>query len=833
MTIILHTIIMKKFLILSLGLFYSFVSFAQGTDAMLSGDVKSKETGEHLAYATIRVKGTNIMTVTDATGHYIIANLPEGINTVVASFVGYKEKEMKVEMKRGKSSNLFFVLDKDIMNMDQVVVTATRTEHFIKDVPIRTEVITSGALAGKNALNLYDALSGVPGIRVEQQCQFCNFSMVRMQGLGAEHTQVLIDGQPVYSGLAGVYGLQQLGTYNVDRIEVVKGSGSAFFGSSSVAGAINIISKEPSFVPHLKGDIQIGNFGHKAYNAFASMRSHKAGLNLYAQRLQGDAVDQTGDADNVRQPDGISDRVDTKLTSVGMDLFLFSPLNMNDKLILRIKGLIEDRFGGNMKNDTYLNPYTEGTENINTNRISADLAYKIPVGEKSFFDFTFAYVNHKRKATNDTFLGDYKSVNNDNDPPVSIMRPYIADEHTFIPTATFSSELPYNKILFGVQAYITRFRETGKYQNKDEKNPSNNVDYLSIGNKAANEYGLFLQDEINIGKFSAVPGIRLDYHASSEHYTTDNKDKFLNNFPEASFKNISVNPRIALKYEIMNNLILRANMGTGFRAPYGFSEDLHLCSGSPRVWKSSSLKGERSVSLNFSTDYFGKNYALNINLFGTKLFNKIEFEDASDEVKNIGYTYQWTNVDDAFVSGIEFGAKYSPFKNFNAMLNVTFNRGMYANERADWKDKLDKVKELSAEKNQDGTFKASAADVARFENYLKNSKFISRFPAYTGDLTLEYSPGTWEFAVTGQLQGKMYVDYNSEESVLNSKIKETPTFTIWNARISKTFSKTFKIYFGGKNIFNYLQDEKHLDDAAFMYAPVYGAFWYGGITVRL
>ena len=71
------------------------------------------------------------------------------------------------------------------------------------------------------ACNLYQVLESTPGIRVEQQCQFCNFAMIRMQGLGAEHTQVLINGQPMYSGLAGVYGLQQIGTINIDRIEIV------------------------------------------------------------------------------------------------------------------------------------------------------------------------------------------------------------------------------------------------------------------------------------------------------------------------------------------------------------------------------------------------------------------------------------------------------------------------------------------------------------------------------------------------------------------------------------------------------------------------------------
>jgi outer membrane receptor for ferrienterochelin and colicins len=89
----------------------------------------------------------------------------------------------------------------------------------------QTEVITAKSIENKNAANLYQALEGIPGIRVENQCQACNFTMIRMQGLGAEHTQVLIDGQPMYSGLAGVYGLQQFTTVDVDKIEVIKGAG--------------------------------------------------------------------------------------------------------------------------------------------------------------------------------------------------------------------------------------------------------------------------------------------------------------------------------------------------------------------------------------------------------------------------------------------------------------------------------------------------------------------------------------------------------------------------------------------------------------------------------
>ena len=273
---------------------------------------------------------------------------------------------------------------------------------------------------------------------------------------------------------------------------------------------------------------------------------------------------------------------------------------------------------------------------------------------------------------------------------------------------------------------------------------------------------------------------------------------------------------MAIKYEVSPALVLRANFGTGFRAPYGFSEDLHLCSGSPRVWKSSELNGEHSVSYNISADYYGKNYQLNLNMFRTDLKDKIQFAPASEAVKRLGYTYQWENVDDAYVQGIELGAKATLFKDFTAGLNWTFNQGKFKHERAEWAD-------------------PENDEVAAYPQRLKyagDSKNISRFPAMTGDLDLEYSPGSWTFSITSSLQGKMYIDYNSEDAPETSKIKQTNTFLLFNCRASKRIG-SFNVYAGGKNIFSYLQDEKHRDDAAFMYAPVYGATWYAGVSITL
>ncbi len=779
---------------------------AQGTDAMLFGDVKSTTTGQHLPYVKIQVKGTKISTMTDATGHFKLTNLPTGQQVVVASLVGYKSQEQKVTMSMDKGTEVYFQLDDDEQEINQVVVTGTRTQHFVKDVPIRTEVLTSQAIKNKNAQNIYEALEGVPGIRVEQQCQFCNFSLVRMQGLGAEHTQVLVDGEPIYSGLAGVYGLQQMGTNDVDRLEIVKGAGSALYGSSAVAGAINVITKEPTFEPQLSADIQMGNWGYKNYNASASTRMNNIGVSVFAQRTEDDAVDATQDGltrDVVKHKDGVSDRVASKLTNLGVGLHFYSPFAKNDRLVVRGKVMEEHRAGGTLTNDLYLNPYSLGTEDISTNRLTGDIAYRLPIGDRAELNFATAYVYHKRNATNDTFLSDYMDSHDGQSPDVQMMRPYVAKESTVTPSLSLTFRLGNHVLLTGVQGYFTRLRETGLYCINDSTDPHHGTAYTSISKKHANEFGLFVQDEWSIlPNLVAVPGVRLDVHESGEEYTSSEK-VFDGTFPKTNFKATRVNPRLALKYEVMPSLVLRANIGTGFRAPYGFSEDLHLCSGSPRVWKSSDLKGESAVSFNLSADYYGHNYQLSANLFRTNLRDKIEFAPASDNVRKLGYTYQWENVDDAYVQGLELTAKWNPVRNLKTGLNWTFNQGKFKHVRADWAN----------------------------TPYAEASKNISRFPSMTGDLNLEYTPGTWTFTVLGSLQGKMYIDYMKDDKVAE-KIKETSPFMTFNVRAAKQIG-AFSVYAGGKNIFSYIQDEKHTDNAAFMYAPVYGATWYVGASVKI
>lgn len=801
---------MKKTVILIFGLLLMLhIKSQDKTDAMLFGDVKISGTEEHIPFATITVKGTTIGTMTDASGHYKLANIPIGKCIIIAKCVGYKAQQKEVDMKKGESTVLYFELEEDVMQVEQVVVTGTRTQHFIKDVPIRTEVITAKEIEQKNACSLYEALDGIQGVRVEQQCQFCNFSMVRMQGLGAEHTQVLINGQPIYSGLAGIYGLQQISTNDIDRIEVVKGAGSALYGCSAVAGAINIITKEPSLVPSAKVGVQFGSHNTNKYDISASLRNEKGniGLSLYGQKLTGDAIDETADgttSSEVENEDGISDRVASNLNNAGFGLYIDNLFSANEKLIIKGRYMYEKREGGTMDDDYYKNPLTDGTENITTDRYESELTYKKSFKNNSELNFSLAYTYHNRNATNDSYLGDYMATHEDNVPDLRNMRPYLANENSFTALLTYGLNLKNHYLLFGVQAFNTGLEESGMYVVVDEESDYYSESYRSTSNKSATEFGAFIQDEWTIGKaLTIVPGVRFDSHHSEEEYEADRQVFASTNFPKTDFSETSFNPRLALKYEINKRFTVRASAGTGFRAPYGFSEDLHLCSGSPRVWKSSELNPETSVSYNLSADYYGAKTRVSANVFRTDLKDKIGFTDASETVASLGYDYQWENIDDAYVQGVELSIMANVVKNLNVGVDFAYNQGEYDNVRDDWAE----------------------------TEYEEDSKYISRFPATTANIDIDFTPKSWVFSITGNYQGKMYIDYFSEDENL-SKIKETDPFMLFNAKVSKTWN-IFTIYLGGNNLFNYVQPEKHTDDAAFMYAPVYGSIFYGGITINL
>ena len=233
---LLYIILLGAMLVLFPQLSYSYEYPIKDSDANIVGHVVNKHTNEHLPYITVMLEGTTIGTTTDATGHYHLVNLPEGNFTIKVSAIGYKAITREVSLKKGKTLEMNFEIEEDLVFLEGVVVSANRSETTRRTAPTLVNVMSIKTFEYTNSCNLAQGLNFQPGVRVENNCQNCGFQQVRINGLDGPYTQILIDSRPIFTALSGVYGLEQLPANMIDRVEVMRGGGSALFGSSAIAG---------------------------------------------------------------------------------------------------------------------------------------------------------------------------------------------------------------------------------------------------------------------------------------------------------------------------------------------------------------------------------------------------------------------------------------------------------------------------------------------------------------------------------------------------------------------------------------------------------------------
>ena len=201
--------------------------------------------GQALPFATITVKNTTLGAASDLNGNYKLTDIPEGEFIIRAQALGYKPIEKKVSFKNGEIIKFNFDLESDVLGLEQVVVTADRNEKKRKEASVIVNTLTPKLLENTQSVSISEGLNYVPGLRLENNCQNCGFTQVRMNGMDGAHSQVLINNRAIFSNLAGVYGLELIPSSMIERIEVVRGGGSALYGSNAVAGTINLITRDP------------------------------------------------------------------------------------------------------------------------------------------------------------------------------------------------------------------------------------------------------------------------------------------------------------------------------------------------------------------------------------------------------------------------------------------------------------------------------------------------------------------------------------------------------------------------------------------------------------
>lgn len=546
--------------ILSLMTGYTLFAQADLTDANVMGHVIDKTTNEHIAYVTIRLVGTSYGTMTDATGHYFLKNIPDGDYEIEATYIGYVSQKFKVRIKGRRTQEVNFSLKEDVMQLEQIVVTGNKGEVKRRNSSTLVGVLNAKTFDLVSACSLADGLNFQPGVRVENNCQNCGFTQVRINGLDGHYSQVLMNSRPVFSALAGVYGLEQIPANMIDRVEVMRGGGSALFGSSSIGGTINIITKDPivnyAEVANTSTLIGMENAidNNTTVNASVTSDNHKLGLMIYGQNRDRASYDHDGD--------GFTEIGEMKSKTIGARAFM-RPSD-NTRLTLEYRATEEFRRGGNeLDKPAHDADITEQTDHqihggdINFNYWSDD--------QKTKWNVYASLQDTKR----DSYYGSGKDPN------------AYGNTHDLVVVGGAQYTRAIDKLWF----MPAEFMAGAEYNHNYLHDVTLGYDHDHL--QKVNIYSGFVQNEWRNDMWGFLVGARIDKHSLVD--------------------NVIVSPRANIRFNPTKQANFRLSYSTGFRAPQAFDEDFHIAvvEGERVVTVlADGLKEESSHSVSLSGDLY-------------------------------------------------------------------------------------------------------------------------------------------------------------------------------------------------------------------------------------
>lgn len=750
---------------------------AQKTDANIFGDVQSQ--GEHIPFVNIFLEETGKGTTTDITGHYMLINLPEGTYTLGASAIGYRTEKQTVSIVAGESQEINFVLEEITMNLEEVVVTGTRTFKRETESPVIVNVLDSKALGAVQACNISEGLRFQPGLRVETNCQTCNYTQLRMNGLGGGYSQILINGRPVFSPLTGLYGMEQIPANMVKQIEVVRGGGSALYGSSAIGGTVNIITRIPAESSYdmtaLTNQIN-GGASDNVLTGNVSMLTHKgnAGTAIFVNRRIREAYDHNGD--------NFSELPRLENNSFGANIFV-KP-TYNQKIELNFSSLREYRYGGEMVDDpAYLAQQSEErTHNVGMGGLDYQIHFN---DDNSSLIAYFAGQTTGRRHYTGIIPDEPEDIMlHTQDPPYGTTKNNtlqagtqfnhrLADFPGGENVLTVGAEYVFDDVFDTIPAY-----------------------HYQLDQVTRNVAG-FAQADWRLGKgFTLLAGFRVDKHNL--------------------VRKVIVSPRVSMLYRLKNYMQFRLTWGTGFRAPQAFDADMHIAfagGGVSRISLAPGLREERSNSFSASVNY-----------------------DKATASFIAGFTLEgfYTKLDDAFylqpIGGDEYGQRFEKHNGSGAAV-----QGGTLELRANYNRILQLESGL--------TLQTSLYDetVENIEGLPPRREFL-RTPHTYGYLTLTFTPGqrlnaSLSSVYTGPME---LVHFAGAPEQTTDGYKTSGPFTELNARVGYTFileslDSGIEIFGGAKNLTNAFQDDFDTGknrDSNYVYGPSLPRTIYIGLRLR-
>ena len=509
------------------------------------GVVKDADTGEPLPGANVILVGTRMGAATNVNGEFRISGVPYGRYIVRATMMGYESREVEILLNVSTYTEIQFRLKPMAVKGKAVVVTGTRVPRYLKDTPVRTNVITREEIKRRNPVNVLNATKYVVGVDPQIECSICNASSISIQGLPGRYTQVLIDGMPIFSSLGQTYGYMELPASIIDQIEIIKGASSVLYGTDAIAGIVNIRTSNPSPFPALSLDSQIGQYGERRMTGAASYKRKAIGLLVNGEYYHMNPVDRNGD--------GISEFTGT--TRAYMSGKLVIQKNTNTDLRIRFSGLTEERQGGALSaSHSFIEVLDQPalrafSESILTRRMDAALIFRHQFSKADQISYKLSLTKHFQDSDYEGFVyvGDQLMTYNDFQ-----WNHHIGAHHLITSGLAFRTEKLKENV--AVSAY----------------------DY-----KIASIFAQY--DWRPNPLWESVLGVRFDHHNVYGKIVT---------------------PSLSLKAVLGDHWTTRLTLGKGFRAPTSFYE-LDHGTGAKYKYNTRYLakKAEQSRSVTVSVDY--------------------------------------------------------------------------------------------------------------------------------------------------------------------------------------------------------------------------------------
>ena len=586
----------------------------------IDGEITSA--GQPVPLATVQIEATSVGTAADLRGRFQLELSEGGVFTLVISAVGFSTTQKRVTVETGQTVRVEIQLEESIYEAGAVVVTGTLREIGVKDSPVKVDVLPAAFLQSTPSANFMDAIERVNGLYQQIDCGVCYTNNIRINGIEGPNTAVLVDGMPIMSSLASVYGLNGISPMLIKQVEVIKGPMSTLYGSEALGGVINIITKDPATAPSLTANSFSTSHGEIAAEVAGVPMRERDNVNVL---LSGSLVHVGRYHDN--NGDAFSDRpLETRIS-------LFAKTTANDNMGFERSSLVakvyhENRNAGVwqfVNNASALRGSDQlYGESIRTRRAELFGATRLGFG----VNLQFAASTHAQ----DSWYGTTHFDAFQSDGFLQAV---------WTPGQVLNGPTEHD-VLVGIalrgQRYDDGTAATGLYAD-DGSLLANRPDKRLIP-------GVFVQDDWRVSNtLRLLGGYRLDVQ------------------PDYG---LIGSPRLAAKWSPSPSTQIRTNAGTGFRVVNLFTEDHAAYTGGRATVVVDDLEPERSVSVAGGISHtlygFGEPVTIDLDVFWTRFSNKIEPDyDTPGEIRyaNLDGTATTRGLGIQIQGGVARGLRYT------------------------------------------------------------------------------------------------------------------------------------------------------------------------------